>query len=342
MIINKGNNIAIVYLKKDIIYDTMFHTETLSRQFRITAIEYDNITWDTPSEFRIVCVENATILNPSGLVFNNSRSFSFNKSFWRREEHLIKNYKQEKRVQYKVYSLVQLYSQVFQHIVFDGLPRIKLSCQWLQKRVDVMIIIMNKLMGELVREICKLDAKRFLILKKSTSFLSICVPFFVSRNDLGDIPPNIMTSTGSKTNKGKTYLYLARKTGTKRSVVNEKHVLQAISMFWPQIRVVFPTNDWKKDRKIFEKARVIIGPHGGAFSNMIFAPVNTTIIEFLPVKTLRYYKKEDRPCFLKLAYALQFKYFSVESDLPFDFYKPMVVSITKLNIVLKKANSSIY
>ena len=31
---------------------------------------------------------------------------------------------------------------------------------------------------------------------------------------------------------------------------------------------------------------MVIGPHGGAFANMIFAPADTSVIEFLPLCSL--------------------------------------------------------
>lgn len=68
------------YLTKDA-FTVIFNKHT---------IEYDNVTWDTPKAFRIVCVANGTILNPSGLEFNNSGQFNFNTYYLRREEHLIK------------------------------------------------------------------------------------------------------------------------------------------------------------------------------------------------------------------------------------------------------------
>ena len=36
---------------------------------------------------------------------------------------------------------------------------------------------------------------------------------------------------------------------------------------------------------------MVIGPHGGAFANMIFAPAETSVIEFLPLCSL-----ERCPC----------------------------------------------
>ena len=118
--------------------------------------------------------------------------------------------------------------------------------------------------------------------------------------------------------------------------------MSTIARVWPNVKVVYPKNNWKKDRKIFEKARIIIGPHGGAFSNMIFAPINTTIIEFLPLKSFKRLNKLERPCFIKLAYALTFKYFAVEPKVYFHFYRPIVVSIPELENVLNVANASLF
>jgi capsular polysaccharide biosynthesis protein len=64
-------------------------------------------------------------------------------------------------------------------------------------------------------------------------------------------------------------------------------------------------------------AGIIIAPHGGALSNLVFAPINTSIVEFLPLtslekvnagldafRELRKLRQNSRPAFFGLATAL--------------------------------------
>ncbi|KAJ4455081.1 hypothetical protein PAPYR_10060 [Paratrimastix pyriformis] len=52
---------------------------------------------------------------------------------------------------------------------------------------------------------------------------------------------------------------------------------------------------------IFRRARVIVGPHGAGFANMVFAPPGTAIVE--------YQMQSPNLCYLDLATNLDFGYF---------------------------------
>ena len=68
-------------------------------------------------------------------------------------------------------------------------------------------------------------------------------------------------------------------------------------------------------------------------ANMIFAPVNTTVIEFLPLTHLKTRGENERPCYFGLARGMGFNYHAVEpSDFGFD--KPMTVPIEELKETL--------
>ena len=196
---------------------------------------------------------------------------------------------------------------------------------------------MNKLQGELTRLFCDWQESTFYILNGATSFSLIYVPFLGDTDlPMGLLPSKSMTSLGIQTKVGEDIIYIARVKGRKRSVRNEKEVLSTIQKVWPNVKVVFPVNNWKINRKTFENAKVIIGPHGGAFGNMIFAPVNCTIIEFLPLTSSKLHKSDERPCYFGLAHALGFTYFALEPEL-FHFNKPMIMSISELEKGLMKA-----
>lgn len=68
-----------------------------------------------------------------------------------------------------------------------------------------------------------------------------------------------------------------------RSVVNQDYLLSQIrqSLKSSYELVVWACKDWQQDRNVMARAKVIMGPHGGHFVNMIFAPATGThIVEF--------------------------------------------------------------
>ena len=154
---------------------------------------------------------------------------------------------------------------------------------------------------------------------------------------MGIVPPQSVRPLGSATTPGGTdVVYFARKAGKTRAVTNEAEVLATLRRRWPkrQLRVVYPTNSWRRDRETVRNASVIVGPHGGAMANMVFAPANTTIIEFLPLVRYKREGKNERPCFFGLAHGLGFEYHAVEPS-TFDFNRGgMVVSIEKLEALI--------
>ena len=129
-------------------------------------------------------------------------------------------------------------------------------------------------------------------------------------------------------------IYIPRPKGKSRSVINQGDVLNVLrEYFGNKLKVYYPKNDWRKDRTVFESASIIVGPHGGAMANMIFAPVDTTIIEFLPLSRLKKQGKNERPCYFGLARGMGFAYHAVEPT-QFNFNKPMSVPIKQLKTVL--------
>ena len=225
--------------------------------------------------------------------------------------------------------------------MFDTLPKLTVVCPFLVESPRIRVLVMNTLQQDLVREACPLSKERFLVLKEAVRAHVVYVPYFVGDGlKMGIVPPNSVRSLGSQTTPGSEVVYLARKAGTKRSVANEADVLATLRTQWPELRVVFPTSDWRQNRESVKNAAVIISPHGGAMANMIFAPVNTTIIEFTPLVQYKHEGKNERPCYFGLAHGLGFEYHAVAPS-TFDFdHGSMVVPTKRLETVLDKLESS--
>lgn len=91
--------------------------------------------------------------------------------------------------------------------------------------------------------------------------------------------------------KPRTILYLSRRKSTLgggRRVMNESELEQHLKLFAEANHYNFVTffhneyTDLERLLELWSQAAVIIGPHGGAFTNMMFAPKGAVVIEFLP------------------------------------------------------------
>lgn len=296
-------------------------------------ISYNGQYWDTPKRLCIHTISNA-IIQQNGLVFNKTYTASVNKWYWNSPpilgiKHVLSNR--------EYVSFIQIWQENFQHIVFDTLPKASTICnllinEWKYK----YILIKSVLHGALIRYICPQLRKyvdRFHVLRQTLSAKSISVIYFDGNFQMGIVPPDSIPKIATG-NNNKYVIYIPRKHGHSRSVTNEGAVLNVLrEKFGPRLHIFQPTNHFKNDSVLFNNANIIIAPHGGALSNMIFAPNNTTIIEFLPLVKYKKKKLNERPCYFGLAKGLGFSYYSVEPD-TFSFDTSIQISITMLHAVL--------
>lgn len=66
------------------------------------------------------------------------------------------------------------------------------------------------------------------------------------------------------------------------------------------LRVVDPQsvgNSWLEMRKKMQRARVVLGPHGSAWGNLIFAPMHRSNVHFIEFNWLR-----QRACYPKISH----------------------------------------
>jgi rhamnogalacturonan II specific xylosyltransferase len=296
--------------------------------FKHTSMVYQDVVWQTPKQLCVIKIRKATILQ-SGLLFNETSAYTFGKWYWEKDTSEIST--SSSFLKQSFVSFVQIWQNAMQHIAFDTYPKSRLLCPYLQQYPDIGILVMNNLQRDLIIESCFLPIKRFKIIEKSISATSIAATVWSGQFQMGIVPSNSFTSLGSQTKQGDKVIYIPRKLGTRRSVINEKEVLDLLRRYFGnKVHIYNPKNNWRVDRKVFEQASVIIGPHGGGMANMLFAPVNTTIIEFLPLTSLRSKGENERPCYFGLARGLGFDYHSVE-PLDFNFFQqPMTVPLHEL------------
>lgn len=90
------------------------------------------------------------------------------------------------------------------------------------------------------------------------------------------------------------------------------------------------------DMEIFRRAKIILGPHGGSFANIVFAQPGTHVIEFLPIYRLYAEGAEARPTFWGLAQAAGLDYWTSEPRV-FDFDAPdMLVDVEDVAGIIRQ------
>ena len=300
-------------------------------------IQYMATEFETPTQMCLVSMQNA-IIRPSGLVYRQQKSIyhrlTLGKWYFKKDKMFGKVSKVRPLTKYNSYiSFVHIWQDVFSHITFDTIPRVQLLCSFIQQQRNVGILLTGELQEELFLESCKVETERFHHVSEELSAKNISVSVFPGNFGMGILPRQSVISLGPQTKSGTKIVYVQRLSG-KRSVVNEHEVLAVLrGLYRNKLEIYAPTDNWKLDRNVFADARVIIGPHGGAFGNMIFAPINTTIVEFLPLLRLREAGLNARPCYFGQAHGLGFTYHAFEIE-NFDFELPMTVPLNELHLFL--------
>lgn len=144
-----------------------------------------------------------------------------------------------------------------------------------------------------------------------------------------------------------TIIYLSRRKGSLsggRRVTNEgeleKHLRRFAGNHGYEFVTFFHTDYKKLDGllELFSKAVAIIGPHGGAFTNMMFAPKGTLVVEFIPngaIFTGPTFKEHLAP--YQQAMVMGHKYFAVMSQ--FSRRDDITVNIREVLEILSKIHA---
>ncbi len=94
-------------------------------------------------------------------------------------------------------------------------------------------------------------------------------------NDYLDIVASILRKPGKPSRK----IYLARGPGP-RSVVNESEIIDYLKL--AQFEIVYTGSmTFAEQQDLFSEAKIIIGPTGASFANMLLAPPHCTILVFV-------------------------------------------------------------
>eukprot|EP00042_Codosiga_hollandica_P036343 m.276909 g.276909 ORF g.276909 m.276909 type:complete len:383 (+) comp54863_c0_seq6:542-1690(+) len=141
---------------------------------------------------------------------------------------------------------------------------------------------------------------------------------------------NLVRGKSTPEREDNLVLYLSRSHGQTRCVSDEGTLVSgldgAVRGVQGRLVVLHGINSTSvQHRLLFASARVLLGPHGGAFGNMIYCSAGTHVLEFMPLLLDR-----PRPCFFGLAHGLGLTHSLLEpAEGTFSFEDPnrkMVIS----------------
>ena len=303
------------------------------------SVTVGNDTYALPARWVIEAIDGGVVdVSRNGLVSNATGFYGFGRWYWKGPRPAAA----PATVDSPVLSLVQIFDNHFQHIVFDTLPKMTAACPFLAARPDVRVLVMNDVMRDLVVEACPaLGPERCFSSASPVRAPVVYLPVTDTVHAMGLVPPNSVPSLRAPSPRARgppptDAVFVARHRGTTRSVANEAAVLAALRERWPALRVLYPTGDWRANRAALANASVLVGPHGGAFANMVFLPENATVLEFSPVVRLWKRGENPRPCYLGLAVGLGLTYYALAPNEPFSFDGgPMTVPVDDLRALLR-------
>lgn len=107
------------------------------------------------------------------------------------------------------------------------------------------------------------------------------------------IPPFLQTLFGAHPKHGTRRLYFRRPKAGSRGVEDEREVLKLLASFFFEA-VDAETMTVQEQGRICAEAQAIVGPHGGAMTNAVFASPGALLVEFFNPRYLN-------PCYWQLA-----------------------------------------
>ncbi|KPA10688.1 hypothetical protein MHK_009103 [Candidatus Magnetomorum sp. HK-1] len=274
----------------------------------ITSYSFDNtkftklLNYSNQNELResakkyfLVNINHAYIETVTGLVFDESKIYHFNSAPPKKRRRKFKGTYEVKKINAPIVSLITSQSFLFQHFCFETLPQLALLETWFKDNPKVYYLLPKiPALMDIVKLYGILDSARIIWAEYGCIYESDNVLIGTWSND------GYRIVQGGCTNILKNFfldddglpadsplrnevLYLTRADMACRRVTNEQDLLQMVTAELKDgynLVVFNATGKVVDDKKKFSKARAIIGPHGGAFVNMIYMPEGTDVIEF--------------------------------------------------------------
>eukprot|EP01065_Artemidia_motanka_P030418 TRINITY_DN36433_c0_g1_i1.p1 TRINITY_DN36433_c0_g1~~TRINITY_DN36433_c0_g1_i1.p1 ORF type:complete len:417 (+),score=29.42 TRINITY_DN36433_c0_g1_i1:134-1384(+) len=299
-------------------------------------------------------LQNA-IIGPWGIPANASAAFTFGRWFFQKGVEPLRTCgpqcvsRNDGFTFESAVSLVAVYDDDFSHAAFSTLPKLALVCRWLVEGGGkcAQVIVTSQVQLRIAQLFCPglHNETRFTViqwrvfertpgrgLEPLPTVRNLYAPQWLfpaavpaHLRLLGVTPPNVVFPLGQGPADGALSLvWMSRGTTRVRGLRNEQEVLAAIAgAVKPTVTIKVygdkakPDSTWSAERAAFGSARVIMGPHGGAFGNLVFAAATTRIVELGGM--LPRVGRKPRPCFMGLAHSLGLDYRHVDALEPFSY-----------------------
>lgn len=269
-------------------------------------------------ERKLFSVQNAAILGPSGIIYDRSTRTAIFESAVEWDDDLDTNrvfgspkLKKVTKIEGVAYSICSIGADGgFYHFFHEVLPKLKLiedylsfidyiiisgeACEWKLKWLKEIPLILPKILWLDGNGHLTFDQLLFcnqLVKDQHPSYWSISVlkKFFLNYNKLADILPTAI-------------VWATRKDENKRVIAWEDD----IGSKFPDIKFIdFSNLSVSETITLCRSSAIFIGPHGAAFSNLIFCHETTKVIEIFDSEQLL-------PLYGRLSYTLGLEHLAIQ------------------------------
>ncbi|MGH7884442.1 MAG: glycosyltransferase family 61 protein, partial [Thermodesulfobacteriota bacterium] len=231
--------------------------------------------------------------------------------------------------------------QRYYHWMFDILPRINLL-QRSNINVDAYIINNSLNFQKESLKIIGLPQDKIINPNQNSHFIieELIVPSLPGASNIVTKEScDFLRKTFIKSSyKSSLNLYLSRKDAATRRIVNEDETISLLEKY--DFKIITLDNLTVEEQvDIFSRAKIIVGPHGAGFSNIVFCNSGADIIELMP-------ENYFNPCFWSISNAISLnhkiiecrpKYFESNRKIFKEYIKhDIFVDLNELESVLKE------
>jgi len=303
------------------------------------------VRWNAPSASFILAIKGGCVA-PDGLVFDRQAVYRNAKWYYAPPPDSLPIIHVDRLI-----TFIQLWSSEFIHFTFDTLPRLNLAYDFICNETGISILVPDSPFIAKILNALEIHPSRIISQKSGYVYSANVVyyPHFYNHGfpeKMGLLPTGSLDKvrkelSGPYSHPQDRVVYLKRRENLSRSVENEADLLDKVRERLEKgltLTVYEPYDDWTRDREIMKRARVVLGPHGGAWSNIIFCREDAHVIEFIPLLTFKSLGLNERPCYYGLSSALNLNYWCVEPA-NFEFDEPgarMRVPLNELMSVLRQ------
>lgn len=186
-------------------------------------------------------------------------------------------------------------SNNYYHTLLDNAPRLySLHTEMMRKykKIDVLCVGKISTIEQYLFDRLLPDNANLVILQdKSAYLLKHCLfPSFVTSQYSGYVPKEILNFfeqrlMPDRPRKSDKLIYITRKKAGVRKLINEEDVISALQKYGFQ-EYCLEDLSFPQQIELFYDARMIVGPHGAGFTNLVFSK-GAAVLELFPFKYVK-------------------------------------------------------